>query len=156
MKQIIIDDGTREYQITNQFGKEICRVHFRPGDVSIVGRYQRMRAKFSEIIAPLAELDISAAGEAADDAGVEALGKADANFRETLNELLDSDDAADIFKERNPFSSVGGQFFCEIVLNALGEIIKEVTAEEAAKAEKRIAKYIESEAPNAGQASADA
>ena len=156
MKQIIIDDGTREYQITNQYGREICRVHFRPGDVSLVSRYKEMRDDFHKIIAPLAELNITAEGEAADDAGLEALAKADANFRKTLNKLLDSDDAADVFKQRNPFSSVGGRFFCEVVLEALGTIIRDVAAEEAAASEKRIAKYIEREAPDAGQPAADA
>lgn len=156
MKQIIIDDGTREYQITNQYGQEICRVHFRPGDVSLVSRYKKMREDFHKIIAPLAELNITAEGEAADDAGLEALNKADANFRETLNKLLDSNDVADIFKKRNPFSSVGGRFFCEVVLEALGTVIREVAAEEAAASEKRIAKYIEREAPDAGQPAADA
>lgn len=156
MKQIIIDDGTREYLITNQYGQEICRVHFRPGDVSLVGRYKEMRDEFHNIIAPLAEIDITATGEAANEAGLEALTRADENFRATLNKLLDSDDAGDIFQKRNPFSSVGGKFFCELVLEALGTIIREVSAEEAAASEKRVAKYIEKEAPNAGQPAADA
>lgn len=157
MKQIKIDDGTREYLITNQFGKEICRVHFRPGDVSLVSRYKAMREQFGQIIEPLTKLDISAAGEAVNDAGVEALEQVNQKFKQTLNDLLDSDDAADIFKTRNPFSSVGGRFFCEIVLDALGELIGEVMSEEAAASEKRIAKYLEKpEAQNAGQPAADA
>ena len=156
MKQIVIDDGTREYLITNQYGKEICRVHFRPGDVSLVNRYKEMRDEFHKIVSPLAEISITATGEAADNEGLEALNKADQNFREILNKLLDSDDAAGIFEKRNPFSSVGGKFFCEVVLEALGQIIREVAAEEAAASEKRVAKYLEREAQDAGQPAADA
>ena len=77
--------------------------------------------------------------------GIEAIRKADKAFRDKLNELLDSDDAGEIFKSRNPFSSVGGRFFCEGVLDALGGIIGDVMAEEAEASLKRTSKYIETE-----------
>ena len=124
---ITIDDGTREYEIQNQFGKTIAVVHFRPGDISIADRYQSMRDSFSEIVQPLADIDIKADGTAEDDAGIEAIRKADAALRDKLQELLDSDDAGEIFSKRNPFSSVGGRFFCESVIDALGGIISDVT-----------------------------
>lgn len=143
MANIIIDDGTREYTITNQYGQEICRLHFRPGDISLASRYQEMRDSFRDIIASLADIDITAAGEAATTDGLAILHAADMGFREALNKLLDSNDAADIFRTRNPFSSVGGRFFCENVLDALGEIIGNVMAEEAAESAKRTSKYIE-------------
>ncbi len=155
MKRIIIDDGTREYRVENKFGKVICTLHFRPGDISIAERYREMRDLFAEIVKPLAELDIKADGTAIDDAAMDALHNADLALRKALGRLLDSDDAADIFTERNPFSSVGGRFFCEIVLDALGEIVGEVMAEEAEASAKRTAKYIEEDG-DAGQSAADA
>ena len=93
----------------------------------------------------LNEVDEAAADEetAADDAAMDAIHAADLALRKALGKLLDSDDAADIFAERNPFSSVGGHFFCEVVLDALGEIVGEVMAEEAEASAKRTAKYIE-------------
>ena len=50
MKQIIIDDGTREYSIVNKFGKPICTLHFRPSDISIAERYREMREGFADIV----------------------------------------------------------------------------------------------------------
>lgn len=142
-KIITIDDGTREYEIQNTYGKTIAVVHFRPGDISLADRYQTMRESFGEIVKPLADIDIAADGTAESDAGIEAIRKADAAFREKLQELLDSDDMGEVFKQRNPFSSVGGRFFCEVVLDALGGIIGDVMAEEAEASRKRTAKYIE-------------
>ena len=155
MKQIIIDDGTRAYEICNKFGKVICVLHFRPSDISIAERYREMRDNFGDIVKPLAALDINADGTAADDAAMDALHAADVALRDTLARLLDSDDAAEIFRERNPFSSVGGRFFCEIVLDAIGGIVDEVMTEEAEAARKRTAKYIEEDS-DARAAAADA
>lgn len=143
MKQIIIDDGTREYSIVNKFGKPICTLHFRPGDISIAERYRELQEGFASIVKPLSEMDINADGTASDDAAMNAIHEADMNLRKALEKLLDSDDAADVFKARNPFSSVGGKFFAEIVLDAIGNIVGEVIAEEAEASMKRTAKYIE-------------
>ena len=143
MKKIVIDDGTREYNIVNKFGKEICKLHFRPGDISIAERYRELQEGFADIVKPLSEMDINADGTASDDAAMNAIHEADMNLRKALEKLLDSDDAADVFKARNPFSSVGGKFFAEIVLDAIGNIVGEVIAEEAEASMKRTAKYIE-------------
>lgn len=155
MKRIVIDDGTREYRVENKYGKVICTLHFRPGDISIAERYRAMRDSFADIVKPLADLNIKADGTAADDAAMDAIHAADLSLRRALGRLLDSDDAADIFAERNPFSSVGGHFFCEVVLDALGEIVGEVMAEEAEASAKRTAKYIEEDG-DAGRSAADA
>lgn len=143
MKKIVIDDGTREYNIVNKFGKAICKLHFRPGDISIAERYRELQEEFAGIVKPLSEMDINADGTASDDAAMKAIHEADMNLRKALEKLLDSDDAADVFKARNPYSSVGGKFFAQIVLDAIGNIVGEVIAEEAEASMKRTAKYIE-------------
>ncbi len=142
---IQIDDGTREYEIQNKYGETICKLHFRPSDLSLLNRWQDMQASFAETIKPIEELDINADGTAADDAGIEALRKADARFREALGKLIDSRDVGAIFEKRNPFSSVGGRFFAENVIAMLDGIISKALAEEAEAARKRTAKYIEAE-----------
>ena len=48
--EIVIDDGTREIPIKNTYGKEICRIHIRPGDFSIVDRYNDFTKDFEEIV----------------------------------------------------------------------------------------------------------
>ena len=53
------------------------------------------------------------------------------------------DEADEIFKTRSPFSSIGGVFFVERVLNAIGEAITAQIKEEAALSQARIAKYVD-------------
>lgn len=157
MAIIQIDDGTREYEIQNKYGESICKLHFRPGDISLLQRYEDMKNAIPEMIKPLEDIDLNADGTAATDAGIVALGEAERRLREALSKLIDSRDFDDIFKTRNPFSSVGGRFFCENVIEMLDGIISSVLAEEAEASRKRTAKYIETEeAANDRQPSAGA
>lgn len=151
-----LDDGTREYVVQNNYGEEICKLHFRPGDISLLQRYEDMKNTLADAFKPLEQLDIKADGTAADEAGINALQEADKLLRAALSELLDSKDIGDIFKKRSPFSSVGGRFFCENVIEMLDSIICSVLAEEAEASRKRTAKYIEEDSDAAGQPAADA
>ena len=157
MAIIQIDDGTREYEIQNKYGETICKLHFRPGDVSLLSRWHETRDSFAETVKPLEELDIAADGTAADEAGITALQEAEKRFREALAKLIDSRDVSAIFDTRSPFASVGGRFFAENVIEMLDGIINSVLEEEAEASRKRTAKYIETEeAADAGQPSAGA
>lgn len=154
MAAVIIDDGTREYVIQNRFGKEIARIHFRPADFSILDRYDAMKNSFTEIIRPLQEISINADGTAAEDAGITVLRKADRAFKEMLNRLLDADDADEIFRTRNPFASVGGRFFAENVLDAVGQLITQAFEEESKASAERMSKYtVQGGEPDVGAAS---
>ena len=62
--------------------------------------------------------------------------------KQKINELFDFDEADAIFARRNPFSSVGGEFFCLKVLTALGGVITEAIEEEAELSRKRMDKYL--------------
>ena len=151
-----LDDGTREYVIQNNYGEEICKLHFRPGDISMADRWDRMHTKFTDAIKPLENIGIKADGTAETTDGVEALREADGLLRAALAELLDSKDVGDIFRTRSPFSAVSGRFFCENVIAMLDSIISSVLKEEAEASRKRTAKYIEEDSNAAGQPAADA
>ncbi len=151
-----IDDGTREYTLVNQYGQEICRLHFRPNDISLYDRYLAMRDKFTEIVKPLEQIGINADGTASAEEGLAILKEAETAFRAQLRELLDSDDADAAFEKRNPFSSVGGRFFCAIVTDAIGKMIEAAYAEEAKATAEKTAQYIEEEGNDAGQTAANA
>ena len=157
MAIIQIDDGTREYEIQNKYGETICKLHFRPGDISLLHRYEEMKDAIADTFKPLEEISLNADGTASTDEGIEALRKAEQEFRAALGKLIDSKDLDDIFRTRNPFSSVGGKFFCENVIEMLDNIIGGVLAEEAEASRARTAKYIETEeAANDRQPSAGA
>lgn len=138
----VIDDGTREIPLYNTFGKLICTVHIRPADVSIIDRYNALMKGFDSVVAPLKKINIKNDGTATFDRDWEILKKVEADLMEKINALFDMDDAEKIFATRNPFSSVGGEFFCIRVLSALGQVITEAIEEEAALSKKRMSKHL--------------
>lgn len=142
MAVITIDDGTREYVLENKYGQEICKLHFRPADLSIAERYNQMRGSFDEIVKPLETISINADGTASVDDDIRVLHDVDLAFRRKINELLDMDDADKIFEKRNPFSSVGGRFFAEHILDAVGQIITETIEAESKASAARMSKYL--------------
>lgn len=141
MGTIKIDDGTKEYRIVNQYGKEICKVHFRPADLSLLDRYNAISESLPEVLAPLQEIALKSDGTTSDD-GWDALKRAEEAVVAKFNELLDTDDIAGVFAQRRAFSTVGGRFFCEIVLLAIGEVVSEEFEKEAKATSARLGKYL--------------
>jgi len=139
-----IDDGTREVTLVNTYGKVICRIHFRTGELAIMDRFNELTADLPKIVEPLERVDMNADGSAVDNnEGWAVLKQVEGTIKQRINTLLDTDEADKIFATRNPFSSIGGVFFVEHVLNALGEAITAQIKEEAALSQARIAKYVD-------------
>ena len=158
MAVIKIDDGTREYTLVDTYGREFCKLYLRPSDYSIMDRYNTLLEDLESVLAPLADIGVTAEGEAAsDDKDDWAKFKAvEAEIIRRLSVVLDTD-ASVIFEKRNAFSPVGGRFFCEVVLEALGEVIAGAIKEESAKTQARLGKYMPQEQDSdAGAASAGA
>ena len=158
MTKIRIDDGTKEYKIENQYGREICRVHFRPADLALLDRFEQVSSKLPDALAPLKDKAVRTDGTPANqtDEDWAALKAAEAEIVRQFNELLDSDDIGEVFKKHSAFSVVGGKFFCEVLLEAIGEVITEELRKEAEATQKRLAKYLPEDAQDAGAATADA
>ena len=78
------------------------------------------------------------------DAAWTAIKAAEKILLDKLNTVFDSDEVSQIFAKRNAFSSVGGEFFCTKVINALGGLIADAINEETAASEKRMSKYLKS------------
>ena len=137
-----VDDGTREVTLVNTFGKVICRIHFRTGEIAIMDRFNALTHDLPEMLKPLQQVDIKADGTAADaDKGWAVIKKVEGMLKQRINALLDMDEADEIFKTRSPFSSVGGVFFVERVLDAIGDAITAQIKEETALSQARIAEY---------------
>lgn len=137
-----LDDGTKEITLVNNFGKTICKLHIRTGDVSIYDRYQALMADFDSIVKPLVNIGLEGDGTASFDKDWATLKKVEGALKQKINELFDMDEADEIFAKRNPFSSIGGQFFVEKVLDTLGVVIARAVEEEARLSQKRTAKYL--------------
>ena len=149
--KLVIDDGTRAIPVENQYGQPICTIHIRPADISILDRYTAMRDGLTEMLKPLEGIGLNADGTAEFEKDWEKLKAVEAAFIERLNNLLDTTESARIFENRNPFSAVGGRFFCENVLDAMGDLIAKAIEDEAAQTQKRIAKYLPEGSDDAGQ-----
>ena len=139
---IVIDDGTRELVLENQFGQEICKLHIRTGDYSILDRYDSMLKTLPEIVKPLENLNIKNDGTSEFDEDWQKVKAVENALIARLSEFFDTDEIKLVFAKRNAFSSVGGTFFVENVLNALGEEMARVIKEETQKSTKRMSKYL--------------
>lgn len=144
----VIDDGTREIPIVNKFGKLICNIYIRPADLSILDRYKQLTTDFNSIVEPLKNLDINNDGTASFDDDWKILKSVENELKQRINALFDMDEADAIFATRNPFSCIGGKFFCESVIEVIGNIIAEAVEEEMELSKARTDKYLSDIQPN--------
>lgn len=145
MKKVVIDDGTREIPIVNQFDQPICKIYMRPADLSILDRYETVMKDLPNVVKPLEALSIEANGEATYEADRAIMKKVEEDLYDRINALFDIEEAEQIFAKRNPFSSVGGEFFVIRVLQAIGDVIKDAMETEFALSSKRMGKYLDSD-----------
>lgn len=151
----VIDDGTREIPLVNKFGKLICNIYIRPADLSILDRYNQLTADFKDIVEPLKTLDIKNDGTAAFDDDWRVLKSVEDELKKRINALFDMDEADNIFAKRSPFSSVGGKFFCESVIEVIGDIIVEAVEDEMKLSKQRTDKYLSDIQPTTPEVSGD-
>ena len=137
-----LDDGTKEITVVNPYGRVICKLHFRPGDVSIYDRYKALMDDFDSIMQPMADIGVNNDGTANSDAEWAVLKQVEDEIKKRINALLDSNDADGLFATRSPFSSVNGVFYVENVLTVLGKIIAQTIAEESKMSQDRVKKHL--------------
>ena len=135
---ITVDDGSRRVPIHNIHGEEIGVFYFHPTDIGIIERYNDMVSRFDEITEPLKGF----AGEADEAKQAEALKTAEEKLYEAVNGLFGGDAAGAFFGNMHPFSPVGGAFYCEAVLKAVGEYISGQFDAETAKFSDRAKQYL--------------
>ena len=138
MTAITVDDGSRRVPIHNIHGEEIGVFYFHPTDIGIIERYNRMVGGFDEITKPLEDF----AGDEDDARQAEALREAERRLYDAVNALFGGDAAGAFFGGMHPFSPVGGAFYCEAVLKAVGQYISEQFDAETARFSDRAAKYL--------------
>ena len=137
----VLDDGTKEIVCNNSFGEEIGRFHIRGGDLSILDRYNSLLADFEKIIEPLKTVKLQDDGTSSFDDDWKVVKEVEATFIQRLNDIFGTKDIGNLFKDRNAFSTIGGEFYAEKVVDMLGKVVASEMAEETRKAEARFAKY---------------
>lgn len=151
----VIDDGTREIPLVNKFGKLICKIYIRPADLSILDRYKSLAADFGSIVEPLKDLHINTDGTVTFDEEWQVMKSVEAELKQRINALFDMEEADAIFEKRNPFSSVGGKFFCESVIEVIGNLITDAVEEEMKLSKQRTDKYLADIQPTDREVSGD-
>lgn len=140
---IIVDDGIVRESIRNKYGDEIGVFCFRPTDIGIIDRYNKIIVDFDSITAPLESVNIGADGTAdeATDAEIEALKEAEKRLYEACDYLFGGNASEAFFGKMHPFSPVNGHFYCENVLDAVGKYISQWFNREVKKINSRVNRY---------------
>lgn len=140
---IVVDDGSVRESIRNKHGEEIGVFYFRPTDVGIIDRYNKIAADFEKITAPLENVNINPDGtvDEKDEAERAAMQEATKRLYDACNFLFDGNFAEAFFGSMHPFSPVNGRFYCENALDAVGKYISRQFDREVAKVNNRVSRY---------------
>lgn len=140
---IVVEDGSVQESIRNKYGEEIGVFFFRPTDVGIIERYNKVAEDFDKITAPLEKLNIQTDGTVDDEneAEVKAMQEATERLYDACNYLFGGNMAEAFFGKMHPFSPVNGRFYCENALDALGKYISNQFDSEVKKVNRRVSRY---------------
>lgn len=140
---IVVDDGSVEVPIRNRQGDTIGVFYFRPTDIGIIERYNKVVGDFDKITAPLESVNINPDGTTAekDEAEQAAMKEAEGRLYEACNYLFGGNFAEAFFGKMHPFSPVNGHFYCENALNAVGKYISAQFDREVKKVNTRVERY---------------
>ena len=87
---IVIDDGTRELVLKNQFNATICKLHIRTSDLSLMDRYNDLMNDLGDVVKPLSEVCIKADGTAEFETEWAVIKKVEADLTARLGKLFDT------------------------------------------------------------------
>ena len=140
---ITVDDGSVEVPIRNKQQEVIGVFVFRPTDIGIIERYNKVIGDFDEITAPLESVNIKADGtvDEKNEAEMKAMKEAEQRLYDACNYLFGGNFAEAFFGKMHPFSPVNGRFYCENALNVVGQYISAQFDREVKKVNSRVERY---------------
>ena len=138
---IVVKEGIKRVRIQNEYGEDIGVFMFNPTDINIVNRYNEVADQFKEVIKPLEKASITASGEAADVDSVEIVNRAEEKMIELMDYMLRCNSRKAFFEKTHLFTPSDGVFYCENVLNAIGEYITAKFDAEVKKIDTRVGKH---------------
>lgn len=126
---IVIDDGSKVYNIKNKQGKMLGRFEFRPSDTNIVKRYEEVVDFFNNFTVP----------EDTD----RAIQTAEKEMTDKMSYLIGGDAGEAFFTIMGPFSALAsGELFIENVLSAIAKVIEKELSVRTKKVQRRMNKYV--------------
>lgn len=140
---ITVDDGSVKESIVNKFGDEIGVFYFRPTDIGIIERYNKVAKDFDKIVEPLENIDVNPDGttDENNEAELEAMKKAEKLLYEACDYLFGGNMSEAFFGKMRPFSIVNGHFYAENALEAVGNYISRQFERETKRINSRVNKY---------------
>lgn len=128
---IVIDDGTKVYNIKNRQGKFLGKFEFRPADTNIVDRYEEVVDYFNNLTIPETE-----------DA-TETVKRIEKESIEKMSYLIGADAQDAFFSILGAFSVLeSGELFFENVLGAISKVIEREFSVRTGKLKNRMNKYV--------------
>ena len=126
---IIIDDGSKIYNIKNKRGEILGKFTFRPSDTNIVNRYEEVAEFFNSFKMP----------EDTD----QAIKVAEKEMTEKMSYLIGGDAGEAFFSIAGPFSALAsGELFVENVLGAVANVIERELSVRTKRVQRRMNKYV--------------
>lgn len=126
---IIIDDGSKVYNIKNKQGKLLGRFEFRPSDTNIVKRYEEVVDFFDNFTVP--------------EDTEQAIQTAEKEMTDKMSYLIGGDAGEAFFTIMGPFSALAsGELFIENVLSAIAKVIEKELSVRTKKVQSRMNKYV--------------
>lgn len=136
-REIIIDDGTREFILKNNFDEVFAVIRFNPSDIGMIER-------FDEVVKYLDSIEIDETSNDADYMAQKII-EINAGIKEKYDYLCGCRISDRMFQRYQPLSVFGnGDFFCEIILEHISKLadesIKSRLTQKKAKIKKLTAK----------------
>lgn len=128
--KIIIDDGSKEYEIVNKRGESIGTFVFRPSDTNILNRYEEVVDFFNNFKTP--------------EESEESMHEVEKEFVEKMSYLIGGNAEEAFFSKLGPFSALAsGELFIENVLNAVAKVIEHEMSVRTKRVKQRMNKYVQ-------------
>lgn len=132
---IEINSNIKNYDFVDLDGNVLTTISFNPTDINIVHRYE-------EVMRSLTELKFKFRNRSAKTDISKLLDEVDAIVYEKVDYLLNAKVSDKIFSVMGPFSLLeSGKFYVEVVLSAIGQIIKTENEERAKEVNEKINKH---------------
>lgn len=123
-----VKTGAVNVVLTNENDEEIGKFSFNPNDLNIIKRYEEVVKKLDSI-------------ELSEDAKEDEIFELTDEIEKQIDYLLNAKTAKGIFAECNPLTlTESGDFFVEIILEQIGDIVEQVTDKRIKKKQAKIKK----------------
>ncbi|MCM1308042.1 MAG: hypothetical protein NC223_05525 [Butyrivibrio sp.] len=138
--ELIINTGQKEYDLKDQNGNIIGKIHINPNDPNFVARMNSFANKYAELAGKADKVDEYFSSGDLDKAS-ETLLELDNAIKSEIDILFDAEISKIVFKGCNCLATVNGVPFIERFINAVLPEFKNSILKERKAQNQRVSKY---------------